>query len=119
MTGVTKFDRSSIFSGLNNLLDVTFDTECATLCGYTQDELESCFAPYIAELAAAHNCDVPEVLAKIRRWYNGFSWDGENQVYNPFSTLALLLQKKFTNLWFETGTPMFLVNLMKERITKN
>jgi Holliday junction resolvase-like predicted endonuclease len=58
---------------------------------------------------------VPEALAEIRRWYNGFSWDGENTVYNPFSTLALLLQKNFTNLWFETGTPTFLVNLMKER----
>ena len=115
MTGITKFAKVSVFSALNNLLDVTFDAEYATLCGYTQEELESRFAPHLEELAAAHNCDVPEVLEKIRRWYNGFSWDGENTVYNPFSTLALLLQKKFTNLWFETGTPTFLVNLMKER----
>jgi nicotinamide riboside kinase len=115
MTGISKFAKVSVFSALNNLVDVTFDAEYATLCGYTQGELESCFAPHIEELAAAHNCDVPEVLAEIRRWYNGFSWDGENSVYNPFSTLVLLLQKRFTNLWFETGTPMFLVNLMKER----
>jgi hypothetical protein len=115
MTGVTKFAKVSVFSALNNLLDVTFDTEYATLCGYTQEELESRFMPYLEELAAAHNCDVSEALTEIRRWYNGFSWDGENPVYNPYSTLALLLQKKFTNLWFETGTPKFLVNLMKER----
>jgi hypothetical protein len=115
MTGVTKFAKVSVFSALNNLLDITFDEEYATLCGYTQEELESCFAPYLEELAAAHNCDVPEVLAEIQRWYNGFSWDGEHTVYNPYSTLVLLRLKKFTNLWFETGTPRFLVNLMKER----
>ncbi|MDR1031427.1 MAG: ATP-binding protein [Treponema sp.] len=115
MTGITKFAKVSVFSALNNLLDVTFDATYATLCGYTQEELESCFAPHLEELAVAHHCDVPEALAKIRRWYNGFSWDGENAVYNPFSTLVLLSQKKFTNLWFETGTPTFLVNLMKER----
>jgi hypothetical protein len=115
MTGISKFAKVSVFSALNNLVDVTFDGEYTTLCGYTQEELESCFAPDIEALATAHKCDVPEALAKIRRWYNGFSWDGENSVYNPFSTLVLLLQKKFTNLWFETGTPMFLVNLMKER----
>jgi hypothetical protein len=115
MTGITKFAKVSVFSALNNLVDVTFDAVYATLCGYTQEELELCFAPHLEELAAAHNCDVPEALAKIRRWYNGFSWDGENTVYNPFSTLALLLQKNFTNLWFETGTPTFLINLMKER----
>jgi hypothetical protein len=115
MTGITKFAKVSVFSALNNLVDVTFDDTYATLCGYTQEELESCFAPHLEELASAHDCDVPEALAKIRRWYNGFSWDGKNTVYNPFSTLVLLLQKKFTNLWFETGTPTFLVNLMKER----
>jgi nicotinamide riboside kinase len=115
MTGITKFAKVSVFSALNNLVDVTFDATYTTLCGYTQEELESCFAPHLEELAAAHDCDVPEALAKIRRWYNGFSWDGKNLVYNPFSTLVLLLQKNFTNLWFETGTPTFLINLMKER----
>jgi hypothetical protein len=58
---------------------------------------------------------MPEILAEIRRWYNGFSWDGKNSVYNPFSTLVLLLQKNFTNLWFETGSPTFIINLLKER----
>jgi hypothetical protein len=115
MTGITKFAKVSVFSALNNLVDVTFDAEYATLCGYTQAELESCFAPYLEELAAAHHCDVPEALAEIRRWYNGFSWDGKNSVYNPFSTLVLLLQKNFTNLWFETGSPTFLINLLKKR----
>jgi hypothetical protein len=115
MTGITKFAKVSVFSALNNLVDVTFEAEYATLCGYTQEELESYFVPGLEELAAAHNCDVPEVLAKIRYWYNGFSWDGKISVYNPFSTLLLLRQKNFTNLWFETGTPTFLINLIKER----
>jgi hypothetical protein len=91
MTGITKFAKVSVFSAMNNLVDVTFDATYATLCGYTQEELESCFVPHLEELTAAHDCDVPEALAKIRRWYNGFSWDGKNTVYNPFSTLVLLL----------------------------
>jgi Holliday junction resolvase-like predicted endonuclease len=115
MTGITKFAKVSVFSALNNLVDVTLNPAYATLCGYTQEELESRFAPHLEELAAAHNCDVPEALAKIRRWYNGFSWDGKNLVYNPFSTLALFEQQTFTNLWFETGTPTFIVNIIKER----
>jgi Holliday junction resolvase-like predicted endonuclease len=115
MTGITKFAKVSVFSALNNLVDVTLNPAYATLCGYTQKELESYFAPYLEELAEAHNCDVPEALKKIRCWYNGFSWDGENLVYNPFSTLVLFEQKTFTNLWFETGTPTFLVDIIKER----
>jgi hypothetical protein len=94
---------------------ITFVAEYATLCGYTLEELEAWFAPHREELATAHKCDVPEVLATIRRWYNGFSWDGENSVYNPFSTLLLLEQKVFTNLWFETGSPTFLIDIIKER----
>jgi hypothetical protein len=115
MTGITKFAKVSVFSALNNLVDVTLNPAYATLCGYTQEELESCFAPHLEELAAARNCGVTEVLEKIRRWYNGFSWDGENAVYNPFSTLLLFEQQTFTNLWFETGTPAFIVDIIKER----
>ncbi|MDR3333485.1 MAG: ATP-binding protein [Treponema sp.] len=106
---------SNTIHKLNNLIDVTFEVEYTTLCGYTQEELESYFVPDLKELAVAHNCGVPDVLEKIRYWYNGFSWDGKISVYNPFSTLLLLRQKNFTNLWFETGTPTFLINLIKER----
>ncbi|MDR1302062.1 MAG: ATP-binding protein [Treponema sp.] len=115
MTGITKFTKVSVFSALNNLVDVTLNPAYATLCGYTQEELESCFTPYLEELAAAHHCDVSEALAKIQRWYNGFSWDGDRSVYNPFSTLVLFEQKTFTNLWFETGTPTFIVDIIKKR----
>jgi hypothetical protein len=118
MTGITKFAKVSVFSALDNLVDITFDAAYAMLYGYTQEELELCFTPHLEELATAHNCDVLEALAKIQRWYNRFSWDGkntENTVYNSFSTLVLFEQKMVTNLWFETGTPTFLVNLMKER----
>jgi hypothetical protein len=67
MTGITKFAKVSVFSALNNVVDVTFDAVCATLYGYTEEELESCFAPHLEELTAVHNCGVPEALAKIRR----------------------------------------------------
>jgi Holliday junction resolvase-like predicted endonuclease len=115
MTGITKFAKVSVFSALNNLVDVTLNPAYATLCGYTQEELESYFTPHLEELAVAHNYGVPEALAKIRRWYNGFSWDGETPVYNPFSTLVLFEQQRFTNSWFETGTPTFIVDIIKER----
>jgi hypothetical protein len=115
LTGVSKFSKVSIFSGLNNLNDITLDAEYATLCGYTQEELENCFSSYIDELAESEHSGRQEILDRIRSWYNGFSWDGLSAVYNPFSTLLLFAKKVFKNYWFETGTPTFLVNLIKER----
>ena len=115
LTGVSKFSKVSIFSGLNSLNDITMDGKYATICGYTQEELESCFAEHIQEMAAYHNQAEEEILAEIRRWYNGYSWDGETSVYNPFSTLLLFDKKIFIDYWFATGTPTFLVNLIKKR----
>ncbi|MDR3188085.1 MAG: ATP-binding protein [Prevotellaceae bacterium] len=115
LTGVSKFAKISIFSGLNNLNDVTMDDKYATICGYTQAELESCFAEHIAEMAEYHKQTREEIIAEIRRWYNGYSWDGATSVYNPFSTLLLFDKKLFIDHWFATGTPTFLVNLIKTR----
>jgi hypothetical protein len=84
MTGITKFAKVSVFSTLNNLGDVTFDAKYATLCGYTQEELESCFAPSLEELAVAHKCDVPEVLAKIRVGITGFRGMGKTRCITRF-----------------------------------
>jgi hypothetical protein len=115
LTGVSKFSKVSIFSGLNNLRDITLSNDYATICGYTQKELEHYFAAYIEDLAQAEHSDRQGVLDRIRHWYNGFSWDGIHTVYNPFSTLLLFTEKAIRNYWFETGTPTFLVNLIKER----
>ncbi|ASM76090.1 hypothetical protein VITFI_CDS0311 [Vitreoscilla filiformis] len=104
LTGVSKFSKVSLFSGLNHLQDITLDKRCATLCGYTEHELKTVFAPELLGLD-------PE---EIRRWYNGYNWLGEG-VYNPFDVLLLLDKREFQPYWFETGTPTFLVKLLAER----
>jgi hypothetical protein len=115
LTGVSKFSKVSIFSGLNNLIDLTLSRDAVTICGYTQKELLSYFDPYIEELAQTYGQTKPEIIEKIKQHYDGYSWNGKDFVYNPFSTLKLFKEKEFTDYWFESGTPTFLVNLMKER----
>ncbi|SDN69567.1 PD-(D/E)XK nuclease superfamily protein [Desulfonauticus submarinus] len=103
ITGVTKFSKVSIFSGLNNLDDITLERNYATICGYTQSELEKNFADRLKGVD----------LSEVRRWYNGYSWGGE-KVYNPFDILLFLSKKQFQNYWFETGTPTFLIKMLDE-----
>ena len=105
LTGVSKFSKVSLFSGLNNLVDITLDPACSTLCGYTEADLDAVFAPELPGL------DRDE----IRRWYNGYNWLGAEKVYNPFDVLLLFRRRKFGAWWFETGTPTFLLDLLVER----
>lgn len=104
LTGVSKFSKVSIFSGLNNLYDLTLDPIYSTICGYTDHDVDTVFAPELAGL------DRDE----IREWYNGYHWLGEG-VYNPFDILQLFKTRAFKNYWFETGTPTFLVDLLFKR----
>jgi hypothetical protein len=115
LTGVSQFSGLSIFSGLNNLNNITMDNEYGTICGYTQEELESNFKEYIENAAKANKKTVKEVLTEIKRWYNGYSWDGKVFVYNPFSTLLFFDKKRFSNYWFATGTPTFLIEQIRKR----
>ena len=115
LTGVSKYGKISIFSDLNNLLDITLDPRFATIVGYTQKELEDYFPDRIDELAQRYEMSRPDMLALIARWYNGFSWDGVHTVYVPFSTLVFLEQQLFSNNWFSTATPSFLIKLLRER----
>lgn len=117
LTGVSKFSRVSIFSGLNNLNDITLSSRYATLLGYTQEELESYFADYIQQYCKQRTLSQDHLLAKIRTWYNGYSWNGEDTVYNPVSVLKLFDEQKFGNYWFATGTPTFLIQLVKRMHT--
>ncbi|WP_461833959.1 ATP-binding protein [Desulfothermus sp.] len=103
LTGVSRFSKVSIFSGLNQLNDITLDPSFATICGYTQSDLEKVFADRLKDF------DVDEV----KRWYNGYRWLGES-VYNPFDILLLFDKKFFKSYWFETGTPTFLIKLFKQ-----
>jgi hypothetical protein len=109
LTGVSRFSGLSIFSGLNNLNDITMDYKYATLCGYTQEELEGNFKEHIESVATEIGKTKEGTLSEIKRWYNGYSWDGKSFVYNPFSTLMFLDKKKFKDYWYKTGTPTFLI----------
>jgi hypothetical protein len=104
LTGVSKFSRVSIFSGLNNLYDLTLDPTYGTICGYTDEDIDQVFAPELEGLDRE----------EIRHWYNGYRW-GQVSVYNPFDVLLLFQAREFRSWWFETGTPTFLVNWLKER----
>jgi hypothetical protein len=104
LTGVSKFSKVSLFSGLNNLLDITVSSPYSAICGYTEADVDTVFAP---ELAGLDRND-------LRRWYNGYNWTGE-AVYNPFDLLLLFSERQFRPWWFETGTPSFLVQLLAER----
>lgn len=113
ITGVSKFSKVSIFSDLNNLYDITLDRAFASLTGYTQAELESSFAPYMPAAEQQLGLNRTELLAQLRHWYNGYSWDGVTYVYNPSSILSFFRKADFRNFWFETGMPSFLLKLLK------
>ena len=104
LTGVSKFSKVSIFSGLNNLNDITVDAPYSALCGYTDHDVDTVFAPELPGLDRQ----------LIRDWYNGYNWLGES-VYNPFDLLLLFDKRDFRPYWFETGTPTFLVEQATQR----
>ncbi len=114
LTGVSKFSRVSIFSDLNNLRDITLSTKFATLLGYTQTELENYFEEPVQTLCTELEIKKENLLAKIKMWYNGYSWNGKDYVYNPFSILNLFTEQRFSNYWFASGTPAFLMKLIKK-----
>jgi len=112
ITGVSKFSKVSVFSGLNNLRDITLSPHLATLTGYTQEELERDFDEHLQQALAQNHLTRAALLAEIQRWYNGYSWNGADRVYNPFSVLNFFAEQQFGNYWFASGTPTFLLNLI-------
>jgi hypothetical protein len=119
ITGVSKFSKVSLFSDLNNLEDLTLAPAAATLTGYTQMELEHYFDVPIRQLAQADQLDHAGILEKIRLWYNGYRWIGPERLYNPFSILNLVKQQRFANFWWETGTPTFLIKMLRTEFQYN
>jgi hypothetical protein len=105
MTGVTKFSKVSLFSGLNQLIDITIDEEFSSICGYTDMDLREHFSEYLAD-------SDPE---EVKRWYNGYSWTGPKSVYNPYDILLFIKKRMlYQNYWFETGSPTFLIELFRK-----
>jgi hypothetical protein len=104
ITGVSKFAKVSLFSGLNQLEDISLNREYGNICGYTQKELERNFKEYLEGVN----------LEEVKEWYNGYSFLGE-RLYNPFDILLYLRNREFDNYWYKTGTPSFLIKLIKEK----
>jgi hypothetical protein len=102
ITGVSKFSKVSLFSGLNNLKDISRSPGFGGICGYTQEELETVFAP------ALEGVD----LAEVKRWYNGYRFAEEAGVYNPYDVLLFLDSREYKNHWFDSATPTFLIAMM-------
>lgn len=112
ITGISKV---GVFSDLNNLTDLTLTPSFATALGLTETELRENLSDYISIFAEKKGVDIDTLLDEIRHWYDGFCFahDGEN-VYNPFSTMLLFFHQRFSNYWFESGTPTFLINLLRD-----
>ena len=115
LTGVTKFSKISIFSDLNNLRDISLEKHYAGICGITQKELEANFQPEIQALADEQKLTYQETLIALQQWYDGYCFaPAADGMYNPFSLLNAFAKERFGSYWFETGTPTFLVNFLKE-----
>lgn len=115
LTGVSKFSKVSVFSDLNNLTDLTMDRSAATLLGYTQEEVEQYFPDYIERLAQDQGLTRTRIIDTLRDWYNGYRFHEDSEaIYNPVSVMKCFQHCEFRNYWFETGTPTFLIRLLRQ-----
>jgi len=115
ITGISKFAKMSIFSVLNNLQDISLQPEFNDLIGFTYQELLDNFSAHIELLAVKENTTTTIILQRLQYWYNGYSWGGEEGIYNPYCLLNVFLRKNFDYHWFSSGTPNFLVELIRNR----
>ncbi len=115
LTGVTKFGKVSVFSDLNNLEDISMNKQFYSVCGITEDELHDYFDDEIGELAKANNMNKEDAYAELRTNYDGYHFAHNTPgIYNPFSILLTLKNRSFGSYWFATGTPTYLVELLKK-----
>lgn len=114
LTGVTKFGKVSVFSDLNNLMDISMDDRNANICGITEPEIHTYFEDELHELARVQHMDYDQVCVTLRESYDGYHFTENSEgIYNPFSLLNTFSRMKFGSYWFETGTPTYLVKLLK------
>ncbi|MDR1041886.1 MAG: AAA family ATPase [Deltaproteobacteria bacterium] len=125
ITGITKFRQLSLFSALNNFRDITFEPRFSTICGFTRQEIESSFDRHLASVLSAqknvgllpHHWKSSDIIGEIANWYDGYSWDGENKVFNPFAIKSFLEFGAFDDYWYKSGVPM--LTAMLESFTGN
>ena len=115
LTGVTKFGKVSVFSDLNNMEDISMDDNYVSLCGITESEIHRYMEECLNELASARHLTYEETCRRLKELYDGYHFTpGSEGVYNPFSILRTFKDNKFGSYWFETGTPTYLVELLKQ-----
>ena len=116
ITGVSKFTKTSLFSELNNLKDITMAEDYANICGIPVDCLDAYFGEHINNLKTHKRFShVDNIKDRILQWYDGYSWDGETKLLNPFSLLNFFDEKKFSGFWYASGSPRFLLDLIKQK----
>ena len=108
LTGISKFSKVGVFSTLNNLLDISMTERYGDIVGYTQLELEQYFNEWL------DSYKITEILSLLKNYYDGFSFDGVHRLYNPFSILSFFGTGEFSNYWYESGSPSFIVQWMKD-----
>ena len=119
ITGVSKFSKVSIFSDLNYISDLTLDARFGAICGFTDAEIRQYCYQGLEDLALKEGKTVEQIMDKIRYWYNGFSWNARDFVYNPYSTMLLMERQAFEHYWFSSGTPTFLIKLINKDLKYN
>ncbi|MDR1040223.1 MAG: ATP-binding protein [Deltaproteobacteria bacterium] len=117
ITGVTKFSRMGVFSSLNNLIDISLEPNFNAFMGYTHKELEENFKPFITEASETLKINENDLLVKLRDYYDGFSFDGQTRLYNPFSVLSFFAsaRKRFLNYWMKSGSNTFIRKFLKDQ----
>ena len=119
ITGISKFSKVGIFSGLNNLKDISMTKKYGDIVGYTQKELEDNFSAWIENTSLDKSINKQELLDKIKDYYDGFSFDGITRVYNPFSVLNFFDEGEFRNYWYDSATPSFLAKYLQNHKIKD
>ena len=114
LTGISRFSKLSIFSELNNLNDISMDKKFASLCGFTKDDLNKYFSEYKDSACEELELSEEQLDDKITYWYDGYKFDGETHIYNPFSMLNFFSKQKFKNYWFDSGLPKLLVDFIRK-----
>ena len=114
LTGISKFSKMGVFSAMNNLFDISMMEQYGDIAGYTQHDLEYNFSDWLNKIAAKRSSSREAILARLKDYYDGFSFDGKTRIYNPFSILNFFGTGEFDNYWYVSGSPSFMVEWMKE-----
>lgn len=115
LTGISKFAKMSVFSALSNMRDISERDPFNAILGFTRSEIEDNFEEYLLEFAQKYHKSTAEILDLLQFWYDGYSWNGEERVFNPYSSLYAMYNQEFENYWYSTGTPKLLIDFITHR----